>query len=138
MSAQSLWIQIPLIIGIPLATLFVITLIKGATATRPFGNEDAVDVGMDLAVLATGASGSIFANETLYAKWGIGSVVYGSLTTLICIVFIGWLAVRRRWHNAPPVSAIRAWLNVLIGLVPLGLVTAILILGYTFAAEGVQ
>jgi hypothetical protein len=136
MSSQSLWIQIPLIIGIPLIALLIITLIKGATASLPFGNVDAVDIGMDLAVLATGACGSIFANETLYAKWGIGSVVYGSLTTLICIVFIGWLAVIRRWHNAAPVSDAQARRNILIGLTPLGLVTAILILGYTLGSRG--
>lgn len=138
MSSQSLWIQIPLIIEIPFVALFVITLIKGATARRPFSNEDAVDIGMDLAVLATGACSSIFANQTLYAKWGIGSVVYGSLTTLVCIVFIGWLAFIRRWHNVAPVSNGHARKNVLIGAIPLGLVTAILILGYTFGSEGVK
>jgi len=132
MSSQSLWIQIPLIIGIPLVAIVIITLIKGATASLPFSNVDAVDIGMDLAVLATGACGSIFANETLYEKWGIGSVVYGSLTTLVCIVFMVWLAVIRRWHNAAPVSDSQARTNVLIGLIPLGLVTAILILGYSF------
>jgi hypothetical protein len=136
MSSQSLWIQIPLIIGIPLAALFIITLIKAATARRRFGNENAVDIGMDLAVLATGAAGSIFANGTLYAEWGVAAVVYGSLTTLVCIIFIGWLAVIRRWHNAAPVSATQATLNVLIGLMPLGLVTAILIVGYTLVSKG--
>ena len=104
MSSQSLWIQIPLILGIPLAALFIIPLIKGATAHSAYSNEDAVDIGMDLAVLATGACGSIFANDTLYAKWGIASVVYGSLTTLVCIIFIAWLAMIRRWHNTAPVS----------------------------------
>ena len=136
MSAQSLWIQIPLILGIPLAALFIITLIKGATASRAFSNEDAVDIGMDLAVLATSACGSIFANDTLYAKWGIASVVYGSLTTLVCIIFIAWLATIRRWHNTAPVGNGQAIFHVLNGAIPLGLVTAILIMGYTFGTRG--
>jgi hypothetical protein len=135
MSSQSLWIQIPLILGIPLAALFIIPLIKGATAHSAYSNEDAVDIGMDLAVLATGACGSIFANDTLYAKWGIASVVYGSLTTLVCIIFIAWLAMIRRWHNTAPVSNGQAMFHVLIGAIPLGLVTAILIMSYPFGAR---
>jgi hypothetical protein len=132
MSPQSLWLQIPEIIVIPTVALFVITLIKGATALRPFENDQAVDIGMDFAVLSAGACGAIFANETLYSKFGIALIVYGVLVELICILFIGILSVIRRWHNASPVSDRRAARNVLIGMVPLGLVTALLILGYTF------
>jgi hypothetical protein len=130
MSSESLWIQIPLIIGIPTLALFAIILIKGATSARRPGTENAVEWGMDFAVLATGACGAIFANDTIYKKWGIGSVVYGIGTTVLCIVFIAVLSVIRRWQ-APPVSLAKAIGNFIIGLIPLGLVTAILIIGYT-------
>lgn len=133
MSSQSLWIQIPEIILIPLLAFVVITLIKGATAARRYSNEQAVDVGLDLCVLATGASGSIFANDTLYAKWGIGVVVYGILATLACILFAGILAWRRRWHNRRPVSQFAATVNIFIGVFAVEMVTAFLIMGYTLA-----
>jgi hypothetical protein len=128
---QSLWLQIPEIIIIPLVALFIITLIKAATAAKPFENDQAVDIGMDLSVLATGACGSVFANDTLYNKWGMSLIIYGVLVVLLCISFIGILAIIRRWRNFPPVSNGKAIRNALIGAVPLGLVTALLVLGYT-------
>jgi hypothetical protein len=131
MSHESLWLQIPEIILIPLFALFIITLIKAATAKAPWGNDDAVDIGMDLAILATGACGAIFANEKLYIKFGIGLIVYGILTVLVCIVFVGVLAVIRRWRNTN-VGTGTAIRNVFIGLAPLLLVTALLILGYNY------
>ncbi|MEA2258508.1 MAG: hypothetical protein QOJ51_1333, partial [Acidobacteriaceae bacterium] len=54
---------------------------------------------MDLAILATGATGGIFANDTLVRKWGIGLTVYGILTVLVCISFIAVLAYIRRWQT---------------------------------------
>jgi hypothetical protein len=132
MSPESLWIKIPEIILIPLFALFLITLIKGATARKPFSTEEAVDIAMDLAVLATGACGSIFANDTLYKKWGIGLVVYGILVTLGCIVVVGILAWIRRWHNFLP-SNRQAVRNVLIGTIPLEVVTALFVLGYNLS-----
>ena len=130
MSSDSLWIQIPLIIGIPVLALWIITLIKGATGAKRPGRENAVDLGMDYAVLATGACGSIFANDTLYKTWGMAAAVYGIGTTLLCIVFIGILARMKRWHNRN-ISAGRAAWYVILGMIPIGLVTAILIIGYT-------
>lgn len=131
MSAQSLWIQIPEIIGIPLVALLIIGFIKAATAIEPFTNEQAVDLAMDCTVLATGACGSIFANDTLYAKWGMAAVVYGILVTLVCILFIVLLAWIRRWHNWYPVTTWQAYRNIFIGTFPIALVTMLLILGYT-------
>jgi hypothetical protein len=131
-SSQSLWIQIPLIIGIPLLALFIITLIKGATSAKRPGRENAVELGMDYAVLATGACGSIFANDTLYKTWGMAAVVYGIGTTLVCIVFIGILARIRRWSNKNISGGRAAW-HIILGMMPLGLVTAILIIGYTIS-----
>jgi hypothetical protein len=130
MSHDSLLIQLPEIIGIPVVALFIITFIKAATSAKKFQNDQAVDVAMDLAILATGASGGIFANDTLNQKWGIGVTVYGILTVLICICFVATLAFIRRWQVSP-VANVKAWGNLVLGLIPLGMVTAILILGYT-------
>lgn len=131
-ASQSLWLQIPEVIGIPVVALFIITFIRAATSAKKFANEQAVDVGMDLAILATGATGGIFANDTLVRKWGIGLTVYGILTVLVCISFIAVLAYIRRWQTVS-VSNGMAWRNFFLGLFPLGMVTSILILGYTMS-----
>lgn len=131
MSPESLWIKIPEIIGIPLVALFIISFIKAATSPTQWGNENAVDIGMDLSILAAGACGSIFANDTLYKKWGIALNVYGILTVLLCIAFVVVLARAKRWRNKRPVSTGRAIWRMMYGALPIGLVTALLILGYT-------
>ncbi len=136
MSHDSLWHEIVRVVGIPSLALTVIILIKVATAAKKVSGEDAVDWGMDIAVLATGACGAIFANRTLFDKWGDSMVDYGIGTVIVSIIFVGILAVRRRWFNNPPVGNKSVALNVILGLIPLGLVTAILILGYTLTPEG--
>jgi hypothetical protein len=130
MSHQSLWIQIPEILGIPLVALFIITFIKASTSAKKISNDQAIDIAMDLAILATGAAGSVFANDTLVQKWGMGLIVYGILVVLICISFVAGFAYTRRWQVSP-VSGGRATGNIILGLIPVGLVTAILVLGYT-------
>jgi hypothetical protein len=131
MSPESLWIKLPEIIGIPLVALFIIIFIKAATTPVQYGNENAVDIGMDLSILAAGACGSIFANDTLYKKWGIGLNVYGILVVLLCIAFVVILARAKRWRNQPPISkGLAAW-RIAYGAIPIGLVTVLLILGYT-------
>jgi hypothetical protein len=133
MSPESLWIKLPEIIGIPLVALFIISFIKAATSPVQFGNENAVDIGMDLSILAAGACGAVFANDTLYRKWGIALNVYGILAVLLCIAFVSVLARAKRWRNQPPVSSgLAAW-RIAYGALPIGLVTALLILGYTMA-----
>lgn len=131
MSADSLWIQLPLMIGIPVLVLWVIQLVKGASGAKRPGPENAVEVGMDYAVVATGACGSIFTNDTIYQTWGgIAVTTYGIVTILLCIVFIGVLARIRRWQGRS-VGHLMAVRNIFLGLIPLGMVTAILIVGYT-------
>ena len=130
MSPESLWIKLPEIIGIPLVALFIITMIKAATSPVRFGNEHAVDIGMDLSILAAGACGSVFASDTLSRKWGIALNVYGILVVLMCILFTVILARAKRWNNDSVSTGLAAW-RVFVGALPVGLVTALLILGYT-------
>ena len=108
MSHDSLWHEIVRVVEIPSLALTVIILIKVATAAKKVSGEDAVDWGMDIAVLATGACGAIFANRTLFDKWGDSMVDYGIGTVIVSIIFVGILAVRRRWFNNPPVGT-KAW-----------------------------
>jgi hypothetical protein len=130
MSPESLWIKLPEIIGIPLVALFIITMIKAATSPVQFGNEHAVDIGMDLSILAAGACGSVFASDTLSKKWGIGLNVYGILVVLMCILFTVILARAKRWNNDHVSTGLAIW-RIIVGALPVGLVTALLILGYT-------
>ncbi len=131
----SLAIQLPEIIGIPLGCLAVMTMIKGDTTpdNRDFGTQDMVEIAMDLAIIATGASGSVFANDVLYEKWKVAMVIYGIFTVLLSIFCVLWLARIRRYHNEPPVTIEQARKNIMIGFLPVSAVTLILILGYTLS-----
>jgi di/tricarboxylate transporter len=128
---QSLAIQIPEVIGIPLIAFLIVVLIK----EDQFTPEGAAQIGMELSILAAGACGSIFANDTLFGKWGIGLIIYGILVALLCILFAAVLSRvnrKQRQPNPPTVSVSQAVWHPIVGAVPLGLVTTILILGYTW------
>jgi membrane protein implicated in regulation of membrane protease activity len=61
--------------------------------------------------LAAGACGSIFANDTLFGKWGIGLIIYGILVALLCILFAAVLSRvnrKQRQPNPPTVSVSQA------------------------------
>jgi hypothetical protein len=132
MPPDSLWIKLPEIIGIPLALLFVLAYLRGTSAKQKPGKESAVDLGMDFAVLAAGTTGSIFASDRISQVWGAQAVaVYGILVVCACIVFMAWLAHRRRWQPKV-VTGGRAFWDLALGVIPLLVVTAILVLGYTY------
>lgn len=63
LSHQSLWLQIPEIFLFPAIVLAASTLIKAASWPTNFGNEQAVDIGTDIAVFSAGAGAAVFAND---------------------------------------------------------------------------
>jgi uncharacterized membrane protein AbrB (regulator of aidB expression) len=129
---QSLAIQIPEIIGIPVLAFTIMVLIK----EDRFVPQQAAQIGMELSILAAGACGAIFANDTLFNKWGVGLIVYGILVVMLCILFAAVLSRvnrRQRERDESSVSAGQAFRHLTLGAVPLGLVTAILIFGYTLS-----
>jgi hypothetical protein len=131
MPTDSLWIKIPEIIGIPLGLLFVLAYIKGAAAQQRPGRESLVDLGMEFAILAAGACGSIFASDRIEQIWGGTYVaVYGILATVVCIVFMAILAKLRRWQTAN-IGWWQGFWNVALGVIPILLVTTALVIGYT-------
>jgi hypothetical protein len=132
-SHQSLWVQIPEIVGIPLLALGIIVLLREMSSTKQYGPEDAAEMGMELSILAAGACGAIFANDTLYAKWGVALIIYGIVVSLGCILCATILARTRRWNLGKTVSIGKGIAHLIFGAVPLGAVTALLILGYTFS-----
>ncbi len=132
LSHQSLWLQIPELLGIPLLVFVILAVIKDATGEKRFGPGDAAELGMELSILAAGACGGIFGNETLISRWGFALITYGITVSLTCIVFVAVLARARRWQAGKPVSIGKAVLHLFLGAIPLGLVTSVLILGYTF------
>lgn len=125
-----LWKKIFEILGIPLLTLFIIDTLRGATGTKLPGRETKVDTGMDLAMIAVGACTSIFSNDKLYDLWGRDVTLYGIVTVMVCITFVVYLAKLRRWKNKN-LTWLGATFRIALGLIPNGLVTGILILGYT-------
>ena len=133
---QSLAVQIPEIVGIPLLAFAIVIFVRADEFTPESGSE----IGMELAILAAGACGAIFANDTLQAKWGMSLTVYGILVALLCVLFAAILGrVRRRQERArldpfrPKRTSIGvAILHLILGTIPLGLVTALLVLRYTW------
>jgi hypothetical protein len=127
-----LLVKLAEILGIPIVVAAILTIIKVATGAQEFKPEMGADVGMDLAMVAAGACGGIFANATLVAKWGGGLTVYGILTVLLCILSVAWLSYVRRFQGTggKTVTNRMAALNVATGAAPIGLVASVLILGF--------
>jgi hypothetical protein len=116
------------IIGIPLVALGILTFIVGATDKTPISNEKAVDIGMDLGILAIGACGGIFANPTLVQHFGPGVTIYAIIVTLLSVLSVAILAYIRRWQKSPVSDAVAAR-NVFLGLIPVGLIVSLLVIG---------
>jgi hypothetical protein len=128
---ESLLVQIVVIIGIPALALVLITPLKAMSSKKDLTTESAVEVAMDAAILAAGAFGGIFANVTIYTKWGPGVIAYGILVTISCLCMVAWLAwIRKRQEGTNPKMGAMIF-NLFLGIVPLALVTSVLILGYT-------
>jgi hypothetical protein len=136
LSHQALVVQIPEIICIPLVAFLIMVVIRAEV----FSPRGAATIGMELAVLGAGACGSIFANDTLQDRWGMALTVYGILVVLLCIFVAAVLSRidrrnRREWEQqAKPIgpSTLAAVLHLTLGAIPMALVTALLILGYTW------
>src|ERR1035438_3682339 len=122
--SSELFIQLLEILGIPVVAAIILTFIKVATGDKPFEPELGVDIGMDLSILAAGACGGIFANDTLVKKWPHGLTVYGIFVVLVCILIVAVLSYVRRWRDID--TAGKAVVNVIVGALPLGMVASIL------------
>jgi hypothetical protein len=117
------------IVIIPIICLFIITVVKAFFKTQKFGNEDIVDIAMDLAMVGTGACGSVFANDVLAQKWQ-HLTVFAVAVVLISVACTVWLAWLKKFDNVPPVSGLRVRRNMIYGALPICMVTAILAFGY--------
>ena len=133
MDVDGLIQEILVTIGIPIITLVIITPIKAMSSKHDLTTESGVEIGMDIALLAAGACGGIFANESIYKVWGKGVTSYGIFVAFSCIAFVVWLAwIRKRQEGTNP-SMAKAIFNIFLGTIPLGMVTSILALGYTYS-----
>jgi hypothetical protein len=137
---QALAIQIPEILIVPILAYGIMVMIR----TEAINTFSGTEIGMELSILAAGACASIFANDTLQAKFGIEVTVYGFVVAFLC-VFVA--ALLSRWRRklikdyeadtyAQPPSKGAAIVHLMIGAVPMTLVTGLLILGYTWTPPG--
>lgn len=131
---QNLAIQIPEVIGIPVVAFAIMTMIRAEEFTTLSG----ASIGTELSILAAGACGAIFANDTLQPKFGVALTVYGVLVVLLCVLMAAVLSrIKRKaiWvfnesRKMPSIGA-AIW-HLILGAIPIALVTGLLIMGYTW------
>lgn len=132
MPHQFLWLQIPEILVIPLVILAIDIGLKLLATGEEFELQHYMEIGNELVVLAAGASGAIFANDTLQEKWDGALITYGILIALACIYAMVQLALIRRGYLKGKIPLWRAARrSMFLGVFAITLVTVPLILGDT-------
>ena len=103
-------------ICVPLVAVACLILFKAATRQAPVGWENCNEVALELAILAIGSTGGIFANPNLIKHLGENAGVYGILVVLVDLAIAAIVVYRGRFTSAhQKSSAIRGIMDLFLG-----------------------
>ena len=103
-------------ICVPLVAVACLILFKAATRQAPVGWENCNEVALELAILAIGSTGGIFANPNLIKHLGENAGVYGILVVLVDLAIAAIVVYRGRFTSAHNKSfAIRGITDLFLG-----------------------
>jgi hypothetical protein len=123
-----IWAEILAHIGIPFVAGLVLLFIIAASDKEPISWSSCNDIALDLTILSAGASGGIFANDTLIQHLGPRSAIFGILVVLCDLVLGGMLVYIRRWRTSP----VHAWQGIrdlFFGILTVGFTVGMLYYG---------
>lgn len=86
-------------ICVPLFAVACLILFKAATRKDAVGWENCNEVALELAIMAIGSTGGIFANPTLIKHLGENAGVYGILVVLIDLALAAVIVYRGRFST---------------------------------------
>jgi hypothetical protein len=102
-----MFIEILAHIGVPIVAVFCLIVFKAASRQKAIGWENCNEIALELAILAIGATGGIFANPNLIKHFGENNGVYGILVVLVDLVIAAIVIYRGRFRTAE--SSVSAW-----------------------------
>ena len=117
-------------IAIPVIMGLVIVLFVKAAQDRPLSWESCNDVAIDFILISVGATGALFLNPKLAAKWGAGqAAVYGILIVAVNMLLAAALVYLAKYRKRP-VGAGGGFLDMFLGIFGLLLVSSLYYWGY--------
>jgi len=117
-------------IAIPVIMGLVLVLFVKAAANQPLSWESCNDVAIDFILISLGATGALFLNPKLAAKWGEGqSAVYGILIVAVNLLLAAALVYLSKYRKRP-IGAAAGFLDMFLGVFGLLLVSSLYYWGY--------
>lgn len=117
-------------IVVPLLAVLIVLLWRATARTSPIDWEDCNEIAVELTILSIGASGAIFINPEIVAKFGERASLYGILIVLTNVLLAGINIGRAKGHKkAKPVTASQGLLDLFLGVFSLMLAIYVIIWG---------
>ena len=122
-------------IVVPLLAVFIVLLWRATARTNPIDWEDCNEIAVELTILSIGASGAIFINPGIIAKFGERASIYGILIVLTNVLLAGINIARAKgrvpapFSKANPVTAPEGLLDLFLGVFSLMLAIYVIIWG---------
>src|SRR5882724_1494486 len=110
-------------VGIPYVALLVLAIFEGKGKAKTY-SEMFIEIGIDACILGIGICGAIFANPAIETKMGKSTFPMGLFMLLVTMGLTGFCRHQRDWDKLKEIS--RARLSIFLGLVVLGINTAII------------
>lgn len=109
-------------IAIPLVAGLVLVFFVQATHAEDLSWNSCNEVALDFILISVGATGALFLNPKLTAKWGERAAVYGILIVLVNL-FFGSLLVYRSNHRESIVGRGAEFIDFCLGIAGLVLIS---------------
>jgi hypothetical protein len=116
-------------IGVPIAAVICLIVFKASSRTKAIGWDNCNEVALELAILAIGATGGIFANPNLIKHFGGNIGIYGIFVVLVDLVLAAILIYRGRFRTPDtPVTAWKGLGDLFIGCLCVAVTTEVIFL----------
>jgi hypothetical protein len=118
-------------IGVPLAAVACLILLKASSREKPVGWENCNEMALELAILAIGSTGGIFANPNLIKHFGENAGVYGILLVLLDLFIAAIVVYRGRFRASDnPITAWRGIVDLFWGCLCVALTVEVIYKSY--------
>jgi hypothetical protein len=117
-------------IAIPVVAGLVLVFFVQATHTERLSWNSCNEVALDFVLISVGATGALFLNPKLTAKWGERAAVYGILIVLVNLFFASLLVYRSN-HREKMVGRGTGFIDFCLGIAGLVLISLVYYVGYT-------
>lgn len=117
-------------IAIPVVAGLALVFFVQATHPEGLSWNSCNEVALDLILISVGATGALFLNPKLTAKWGEGTAVFGILIVLINLFFASLLVYRNN-HRQGMIGRGAGFIDLCLGISGIVLISLVYYVGYS-------